>query len=428
MEQTRQAAGEKAVLAGLDAACFTREETASETSLEELQALLETAGGECVGTVLQSRPTPDPHSFVGQGKAEEIRELVKETGAKLVIFDNDLTPSQIKALESITGASVLDRSALILDIFAQRAQSRAGKVQVEAAQLKYLLPRLTGKGTALSRLGGGIGTRGPGETKLETDRRHIRRRIEALREQLKKIEVGRHETQRRREKDGTVTVALVGYTNAGKSTLMNLLTQAGVLAEDKLFATLDPTARALKLPGGKTVMLIDTVGLVRRLPHHLVEAFRSTLEQAATADIILNVCDASSPEARTHLDVTNEILQSLGCGDRPVIPVLNKWDLVGDADSALHLTGAVRISALKNEGIPALLQAIEDNLPVKPVDVTALLPFAKTGIAAQLRKAGALVSEEYVAEGLLIRARVEPREMALIKPYIVENNSESENV
>ena len=317
---------------------------------------------------------------------------------------------------------------LILDIFAQRAQSRAGKVQVEAAQLKYLLPRLTGKGTALSRLGGGIGTRGPGETKLETDRRHIRRRIEALREQLKKIEVGRHETQRRREKDGTVTVALVGYTNAGKSTLMNLLTQAGVLAEDKLFATLDPTARALKLPGGKTVMLIDTVGLVRRLPHHLVEAFRSTLEQAATADIILNVCDASSPEARTHLDVTNEILQSLGCGDRPVIPVLNKWDLVGDADSALHLTGAVRISALKNEGIPALLQAIEDNLPVKPVDVTALLPFAKTGIAAQLRKAGALVSEEYVAEGLLIHARVEPREMALIKPYIVENDSENENV
>ena len=428
MEQTRQAAGEKAVLAGLDAACFTKEETASEVSLTELQALLETAGGECVGKVLQSRPTPDPHSFVGQGKAEEIRDLVKETGAKLVIFDNDLTPSQIKALEGLTGASVLDRSALILDIFAQRAKTREGKLQVELAQYQYYLPRLTVWNETMGRLGGGIGTRGPGETKLETDRRHIRRRIEALREQLKKIEVGRHETQRRREKDGTVTVALVGYTNAGKSTLMNLLTQAGVLAEDKLFATLDPTARALKLPGGKTVMLIDTVGLVRRLPHHLVEAFRSTLEQAATADIILNVCDASSPEARTHLDVTNEILQSLGCGDRPVIPVLNKWDLVGDADSALHLTGAVRISALKNEGIPALLQAIEDNLPVKPVDVTALLPFAKTGIAAQLRKAGALVSEEYVPEGLLIHARVEPREMALIKLYIVENNSESENV
>ena len=317
---------------------------------------------------------------------------------------------------------------LILDIFAQRAQSRAGKVQVEAAQLKYLLPRLTGKGTALSRLGGGIGTRGPGETQLETDRRHIHRKIDKLKADLEEVRRVRATQRDRRSKNEIPVVAIVGYTNAGKSTLMNLLTQAGVLAEDKLFATLDPTARALKLPGGKAVMLIDTVGLVRRLPHHLVEAFRSTLEQAATADIILNVCDASSPEARTHLDVTNEILQSLGCGDRPVIPVLNKWDLVGDAYSALHLTGAVRISALKNEGIPALLQAIEDNLPVKPVDVTALLPFAKTGIAAQLRKVGALVSEEYMPEGLLIHARVEPREMALIKPYIVENNSESENV
>ncbi|MDD7647488.1 MAG: GTPase HflX, partial [Ruminococcus bromii] len=277
-----------------------------------------------------------------------------------------------------------------------------------------------GKGTALSRLGGGIGTRGPGETKLETDRRHIRRRIESLREQLKKVETSRHETQRRRQKDGTVTVALVGYTNAGKSTLMNLLTQAGVLAENKLFATLDPTARALKLPGGKTVMLIDTVGLVRRLPHHLVEAFKSTLEQAATADIILNVCDASSPEARVHLDVTNEILQSLGSGERPVIPVLNKWDLVENPDDAVHVPGAVRISALKNEGIDALLQAVEDNLPVKTVEVTALLPFAKSGIAAQLRQAGALLSEEYVAEGLLVHARVEPRELALVEPYRVE--------
>lgn len=428
MQQNDRVKAEKAILVGLSADCFRPEENATDESLDELEALLETAGGICEAKVLQNRHTPDPHSFIGEGKAQEVRALLESTGATLVVFDNDLSPSQIRALEELTDATVLDRSALILDIFAQRAKTAEGRLQVELAQYQYLLPKLSGMGTSMSRLGGGIGTRGPGETKLETDRRHIRRRIEALREQLKKIEVGRHETQRRREKDGTVTVALVGYTNAGKSTLMNLLTQAGVLAEDKLFATLDPTARALKLPGGKTVMLIDTVGLVRRLPHHLVEAFRSTLEQAATADIILNVCDASSPKARTHLDVTNEILQSLGCGDRPVIPVLNKWDLVGDADSALHLTGAVRISALKNEGIPALLQAIEDNLPVKPVDVTALLPFAKTGIAAQLRKAGALVSEEYVPEGLLIHARVEPREMALIKSYIVENNSENENV
>lgn len=348
---------------------------------------------------------------------QEIRTFCEDNAIELIIFDRELTPTQIRNLEKETDVRVVDRTMLILDIFAQRAQSRAGKVQVEMAQLKYMLPRLSGKGAALSRLGGGIGTRGPGETKLETDRRHIRRRIESLREQLKKVETGRKETQRRREKDGTVTVALVGYTNAGKSTLMNLLTQAGVLAEDKLFATLDPTARALKLPGGKTVMLIDTVGLVRRLPHHLVEAFKSTLEQAATADIILNVCDASSPEARVHLDVTNEILQSLGCGDRPVIPVLNKWDLVRNPDEAVHVPGAVRISALKNEGVEALLQAVEDNLPVKAVEVTALLPFAKAGVAAELRRAGALLSEEYTAEGLRVRARVEPRELALLAPY-----------
>ena len=432
MEQTiiQEKKRDYAVLVGLRSPVLG-DDSADEESLAELAALVDTAGGQAVGTILQSRDKPDPHSFIGEGKVEEVRRMVQEENATMVIFDNDLSPSQLRVLTEMTGVQVLDRSGLILDIFAQRAKTKEGCLQVELAQYQYLLPRLTGMWTHLKRQAGTsapIGTRGPGETKLETDRRHIRRRIEALREQLKKIEVGRHETQRRREKDGTVTVALVGYTNAGKSTLMNLLTQAGVLAEDKLFATLDPTARALKLPGGKTVMLIDTVGLVRRLPHHLVEAFRSTLEQAATADIILNVCDASSPEARTHLDVTNEILQSLGCGDRPVIPVLNKWDLVSDADSALHLAGAVRISALKNEGIPALLQAIEDTLPVKPVDVTALLPFAKTGIAAQLRKAGALVSEEYVPEGLLIHARVEPREMALIKPYIVENNSEIENV
>lgn len=414
----------KAVIAAVD--CGSADDT--EQSLDELVMLLENIGVPVAARIVQKRRIPDPAHFIGAGKALEIKEYALPNEVTHLVVDDFLSPTQKSNLQKVTGLQVWDRAFVIMKIFESRAHTAEAKLQVELAQYRYEIPSLKGLGHQMSRTGGGIGTRGPGETKLETDRRHIRRRIEALREQLKKIEVGRHETQRRREKDGTVTVALVGYTNAGKSTLMNLLTQAGVLAEDKLFATLDPTARALKLPGGKTVMLIDTVGLVRRLPHHLVEAFRSTLEQAATADIILNVCDASSPEARTHLDVTNEILQSLGCGDRPVIPVLNKWDLVGDADSALHLTGAVRISALKNEGIPALLQAIEDNLPVKPVDVTALLPFAKTGIAAQLRKAGALVSEEYVPEGLLIHARVEPREMALIKPYIVENNSESENV
>ena len=432
MQSTEQKI-ERAALAGLAAANMDERERSTDISLAELAALVETAGGQPVVTLLQNKPTPDPRTFLGEGKVAELRELIVANDCDLAVFDNELSPSQMRVLEEELGVRVLDRSGLILDIFAQRAQTREGQLQVELAQYQYLLPRLTGMWTHLVRqtASGGsspIGTRGPGETQLETDRRHIHRKIDKLKEDLDEVRRVRGTQRERRMKNEIPVVAIVGYTNAGKSTLMNLLTQAGVLAEDKLFATLDPTARALKLPGGKTVMLIDTVGLVRRLPHHLVEAFRSTLEQAATADIILNVCDASSPEARTHLDVTNEILQSLGCGDRPVIPVLNKWDLVGDADSALHLAGAVRISALKNEGIPALLQAIEDNLPVKPVDVTALLPFAKTGIAAQLRKAGALVSEEYVPEGLLIHARVEPREMALIKPYIVENNSESENV
>ncbi|MBQ2668144.1 MAG: GTPase HflX [Clostridia bacterium] len=397
-----------------------------ESSLDELWELTKSSGAEPVATLTQKRPSPETATCVGSGMVQEIREFCENNQIELIIFDRELTPTQIRNLEHDTDVRVVDRTMLILDIFAQRAQSKAGKVQVEVAQLKYLLPRLSGKGAALSRLGGGIGTRGPGETKLETDRRHIRRRIEALREQLKKVETGRQEIQRRRKKDGTVTVALVGYTNAGKSTLMNLLTEAGVLAENKLFATLDPTARALKLPGGKTVMLIDTVGLVRRLPHHLVEAFKSTLEQAATADILLNVCDASSPEARVHLDVTNEILQSLGCGERPVIPVLNKWDLVELPDEAVHVPGAVRISALKNEGIDVLLQAIEDNLPVKAVEVAALLPFSKTGIAAQLRQAGALLSEEYTAEGLMIRAKVEPKELALLEPYLTEDTDGAE--
>ena len=321
---------------------------------------------------------------------------------------------------------MIDRTMLILDIFAQRARSREGKLQVELAQLRYMLPRLSGQGTSLSRLGGGIGTRGPGETKLETDRRHIRRRISSLKEQLGDVEAARGVIDRRRKKNGTVTVALVGYTNAGKSTLMNRLTQAGVLAEDKLFATLDPTARALKLPCGKTVMLIDTVGLIRRLPHHLVEAFKSTLEQAAAADILLNICDASNPEAGEHLRVTEELLQSLNTGKgqetpSPVIPVLNKWDAVEDPESTLRIPGAVRISALNGDGIDGLLRAIEENLPEKTFDVELLLPFSKSGVAAKLREEGAVLSEEYVPEGLRLSARLSERLYAVVKEYEIKS-------
>ena len=325
---------------------------------------------------------------------QEIADFCIKEDIDLLIFDCNPRPTQLRNIEQAANVRVIDRTMLILDIFVARAMTKEGKLQVELAQLKYLMPRLMGQGTALSRLGAGIGTRGPGESKLETDRRHIRRRIDNLKEQLAQVEKHRAQMNRRRQKDGVITVALVGYTNVGKSTLMNTLTQAGVLAKDMLFATLDPTARALKLPSGKTVMLIDTVGLVRRLPHHLVEAFKSTLEQAATADIILNVCDASSPEAQIHLSVTRNLLEDLGCKDQPVIAVLNKCDLVPSIHEIPLIGNAVRISAATGEGIPDLLEAVEQNLPVKNARVSLLLPFAKSGLAAEIRRDGTVLSEE----------------------------------
>ncbi|MCI9553171.1 MAG: GTPase HflX [Acutalibacter sp.] len=403
---------ERALLISLDTGEYD-----AQASLEELGELTESAGADPAFTLTQKRPAPETATCLGSGMAEEAAQLIRQEELDLAIFDRELTPTQIRNLEELFGVRVIDRTMLILDIFAQRARSREGKLQVELAQLRYMLPRLTGRGTALSRLGGGIGTRGPGETKLETDRRHIRRRIASLKEQLAESEAARGVMEKRRQKNGVVTVALVGYTNAGKSTLMNRLTQAGVLAEDKLFATLDPTARSLKLPGGKPVMLIDTVGLVRRLPHHLVEAFKSTLEQAATADILLNICDASSPEAQEHLQVTEELLNSLGGAGRPVIPVLNKWDAVEDKESVPRLPGAVRISALHGDGVDQLLQAVEDNLPEKSFEVELLLPFAKSGLAAKLREEGAVLREEYVAQGLLLKARVDRRLYGLVREF-----------
>lgn len=406
---------QRALLVSLDTGEYD-----AESSLRELEELTRTAGAEPALTLTQKRPAPDTATCIGSGMVEQAAQICQQEDIDLLIFDRELTPTQIRNLEGDCGVRVIDRTTLILDIFAQRARSKEGKLQVELAQLRYLLPRLSGQGTAMSRLGGGIGTRGPGETKLETDRRHIRRRIGSLKEQLKDVEAARGVTQRRRKKDGTVTVALVGYTNAGKSTLMNRLTQAGVLAEDKLFATLDPTARALKLPCGKTVMLIDTVGLIRRLPHHLVEAFKSTLEQAATADILLNVCDAASSEAREHLEVTQQLLVELGAAGHPIIPVLNKWDAVADPQLAHRLPGAVRISALNGDGMDALLAAIEENLPEKTFPVEVLLPFSKTGLAAKLREEGAVLSEEYVPEGLRLSAQVDERLYALVKEYEIQ--------
>ena len=408
---------ERAFLVSVDTGEFD-----AEASMSELYELTESAGARPVGAMIQKREKPDGATCIGSGRLEELKGFCESQEVDLIIFDCELSPTQIRNLEFETEVRIIDRTMLILDIFASRARSREGKLQVELAQLKYLLPRLTGKGAAMSRLGGGIGTRGPGESKLETDRRHIRRRIESLREQLAQVEQHRNQLRRRREKEGIITAAIVGYTNAGKSTLMNTLTDAGVLAEDKLFATLDPTSRALKLPNGVSVMLIDTVGLVRRLPHHLVEAFHSTLEEAALADMILNVCDASSPEAQVHLEVTRKLLADLGCTGRPVIPVMNKCDLVPSLLDIPMIGNAVRISAKTGEGMGDLLAAVEENLPVSLRRVCLLLPFDQAGLVAQIRKDHVLYQEEYRPDGIFVSALLDPVLYGRVREYeILEN-------
>lgn len=392
----------------------------AEASLEELFELVKSAGADPIMSVTQNLQKPETATFVGTGKLQEIAEICEQQEIDLLVFDSELSPTQIKNIEAATDVRVIDRTTLILDIFAQRARSKEGKLQVELAQLKYMLPRLTGKGIAMSRLGGGIGTRGPGETKLETDRRHIRRRMETLKDELAEVEKHRNMLRKRREKDGIITCAIVGYTNAGKSTLMNYLTDAGVLAQDKLFATLDPTSRALKLPSGVTVMMIDTVGLVRRLPHHLVEAFRSTLEEAAQSDIILNVCDASSDEARTHMKVTTDLLESLGCGDTPIITVLNKCDLIDNSTLAQDFRACIKISAKNGTGIDNLLSAIDENLPVRIKRVKLLIPFANAGLTSEIRSKGTLISEDYLVEGVIIEAIVDEVLYSKVKNFEIE--------
>lgn len=391
----------------------------AQSSLLELAELTKSAGAEPVSTMTQKREKINKATCVGSGRLLEIAEFCKANEIDLIIFDRELSPSQIRNIEEKVEARVIDRTMLILDIFAQRAKSKEGKLQVELAQLQYMLPRLTGKGIELSRLGGGIGTRGPGESKLETDRRHIRRKMENIREQLADVDKHREQILKRREKDGVISVAIVGYTNAGKSTLMNYLTDAGVLAQDKLFATLDLTSRALKLPSGVTVMLTDTVGLVRRLPHHLVKAFKSTLAETANADIILNICDASSDEAQLHLEVTKELLESLGAKDSPIIPVLNKCDLVTGIDEITMIGSAIRISAKSGKGIDELLEVIDENLPVKVKRVTLLIPFTDTGKVAQIRKYGTLLSEEFTENGTKIEAIIEVDLMHKVEDYII---------
>ncbi|MBE6801444.1 MAG: GTPase HflX [Ruminococcaceae bacterium] len=404
---------ERAVLISVDTGEFD-----VDSSLAELTELAKTAGAEVICEMTQKREAPEPGTYLGRGKLEELSEFCENEKPDLVIVDGELSPAQQKNIETITDVRVIDRTTLILDIFAGRALSGEGKLQVELAQLKYALPRLGGKGASMSRLGGGIGTRGPGETKLETDRRHIRRRISALTEDLKALDERRTRHRERRKKDGVVTVALVGYTNAGKSTLMNTLTDAGVLAENKLFATLDPTARALTLPDGNSVLLIDTVGFIRRLPHKLVEAFKSTLDEAVDANVILNICDASSDECSEHYRVTNELLEELGCGDKPTITVLNKCDLTNDISIPL-VGNVVRVSAKTGEGLPLLLEKIATALPPTRKRVKILLPFSMGGAGAELRKTGVVHSEEYTADGLLLDITAEIFVLEKYEEYII---------
>lgn len=388
---------EKAVLIAVDTGDYN-----CESSLDELEELAMTAGAQVIGRMWQKREKPDSATFLGSGRLEELAEFCESNEIDLVIADSELSPAQLRNIEKEVDTRIVDRTTLILDIFADRARSNEGKLQVELAQLKYSLPRLTGKGIQLSRLGGGIGTRGPGETKLETDRRHIRRRIKSLEEELEALEKRRGLARTRREKDGVETVVIVGYTNAGKSTLMNALTEAGVLAQDKLFATLDPTSRALTLPDGRKVMLIDTVGFIRRLPHNLVEAFKSTLEEAVSAKVILNVCDASDEECAEHLEVTNELLDELGCSGKPVIPVFNKCDLENANIFLFNEPNSVRISALEKKGLDELLEAISKALPPTRAKVKMLIPYSDGAAGAVMRKDGVISFEEYRADGLYL--------------------------
>ena len=404
--------------------CVDTGDTDYDVSMRELGELARTAGAEVVGELIQKRPSVENATFVGKGRLEEISEFCRNNDVDLIIADAELSPVQVRNIEDATDTRVVDRTTLILDIFAGRAQSKEGKLQVELAQLKYSLPRLTGKGTSLSRLGGGIGTRGPGETKLESDKRHIRRKIQYIKNELEDVERRRNMQHTRRKKNGVRVAAIVGYTNAGKSTLMNKLTDAGVLQEDKLFATLDPTARKLVLPSGEQIMIVDTVGFISRLPHQLVEAFKSTLEEALYADVILNVCDASDPECHNHIKVTNEILSDIFGGECitvPVINVFNKCDIGSDVDFGFmyNRESSVKISAKTGYGLDDLLNAIEKSLPQTRKRVKMLLPFEKIGVASQIRKDGVVHSEKYMEDGLLLDATAQISFLDSVKDYIM---------
>lgn len=411
----------RAVLAGLHAASLTREENATESSMEELSALLETAGGACVGTVLQNRETPDPRTFIGEGKTEELRALVEATGADLVIFDNSLSPSQQRVLSDELKVSVMDRSALILDIFAQRARTSEGRLQVELAQYKYLLPRLTGMWGHLVRqtAAGGkspIGTRGPGETQLETDRRHIRKKISKLESDLEQVRRVRGVQRERRRKNEVPVVAIVGYTNAGKSTLINALTGAGIPANNRLFDTLDTTTRTLEISDTCTVLISDTVGFISKLPHHLVEAFKATLEELCFADLLLHVIDASNPDWRSQAEVVDALVRELGAEQIPCIEVFNKTDLCR-GDIMPHGESIVSVSAKTGEGLGELISMIGTRLDRGSRRVVLHLPYDRGGLLDMLYREAKVEQVEY-EETIEVTVLCTPKILGQVSDYL----------
>ncbi len=420
-EITEEKPRQRGVLVGLDSRALDKEDNASEDTLAELSALLETAGGECVGTVLQSKDSPDPRTFIGEGKLEEVRALVEAMGADLVVFDNSLSPSQLRVLNQELKVQVLDREALILDIFAQRAQTREGRLQVELAQYQYLLPRLTGMWTHLERQEGAIGTRGPGETQLESDRRHIRRKIAKLKEELEDVRRVRSTQRERREKNEVPVVALVGYTNAGKSTLLNALTGAGIPANDRLFDTLDTTTRTLELSDTCTVLVSDTVGFIRKLPTHLVAAFKATLEELTFADLLIHVIDASSPLWMEQAQVVEGLIHSLGAWETPRLEVFNKCDLC-PGDILPHGEDRVAVSARTGAGLDKLRQEMVRRLDAGKRKVTLSIPYDQGGVLDRLYREARVEAVEY-GDAILVTAVCTPKTLGQLREYVAREDS-----